>query len=360
MTRKIKESAILKTKNSEKALPVRLNNNKGSKPQNTVTAKLKKVWRGGSESIANVLKNLRSKLSAKSNKKQQIEIQKSPITTKQLPTRINKNSRIGKYWQLLLNFVKKFFNKIKQVGKFIGSKIQAIDSRFKKNKIYRVVSEKVSWVIIAIFKLFRDTWQESWFNKALLIMAIALILYPFYPEFTYRFDQIFRHDKFVAPEINSAQDADKIAIQIIIPTDTVNESSFQKSDNKIKDRVIISSIGVDQPIIFGNDESSLKKGTWMKPNSTPLGESGNKILIAHRFSFQGGGGPFYHLKKVNVGDEVVLYVNNVYYKYKVKEKMVVDQTEVWVENPSDQDILTLYTCEGLKAEKRVVVKATRD
>lgn len=122
--------------------------------------------------------------------------------------------------------------------------------------------------------------------------------------------------------------------------------------------LVIPSIGVDDLIFVSNDPNVLEKGIWHRPNTSTPDQGGNTVLVAHRFFYNAGQALFYHLPKMTVGEEFVVYWNRKAYVYRVFETAEVEAEEVEIEGPSDEPILTLYTCTPLwTSERRFVVKA---
>lgn len=64
------------------------------------------------------------------------------------------------------------------------------------------------------------------------------------------------------------------------------------------------------------------------------------------------------LKRLKTGEEIVLTSESgSKYTYKVDQIFVTNPEDVAVVMPTDQEILTLYTCTGLFDQKRLVVRA---
>jgi LPXTG-site transpeptidase (sortase) family protein len=188
-------------------------------------------------------------------------------------------------------------------------------------------------------------------SNIILIFAIMLAIYPFWGEITFYTSKVVNPNKF---SNENYQDLD-------IVIDTENNESNYEGDNSDKsgDRIIIPKVGIDSKLLAGKDDSDLKYGAWMKPNGAQPGSLGNTIVTGHRFSYLGGTGPFYHLRKTNKGDNIIIVRDGKQYKYQITESFKVTPTDVWVEDATPDEILTLYTCEGLRAEYRYVVRAKR-
>lgn len=105
------------------------------------------------------------------------------------------------------------------------------------------------------------------------------------------------------------------------------------------------------PGSISNNEWTLyeDKVSWLSTSKTP-GE-GNVILYAHNKEPLFG-----NLKNLRPGDQIELEHAGKKYSYKVVEKRRVLPTDI-DEILSEQDQLTLYTCDGSFDQKRLIVVA---
>ncbi|RME13550.1 MAG: class D sortase [Ardenticatenia bacterium] len=135
----------------------------------------------------------------------------------------------------------------------------------------------------------------------------------------------------------------------------VDEAEAQK----LPARIVIPSIGVDAPIVEGDDWEALKRGVGHHLGSANPGERGNMVLSAHNDIF---GEIFRYLEKVEVGDEVLVYDGaGREYRYIVAQKRIVEPTAVEVLAPSQEPIATLITCHPYLIDtQRLVVIAELD
>jgi len=109
------------------------------------------------------------------------------------------------------------------------------------------------------------------------------------------------------------------------------------------------------------EESEINNGNWevsrdgashLNTSQVP-GNDGNIVIYGHNKSNILGS-----LNSVKIGDEVVVTTrDNENHIYKVKSIEVVSPSRVDVINPTDKEVLTIYTCTGLLDSKRLVVKA---
>ncbi len=106
-------------------------------------------------------------------------------------------------------------------------------------------------------------------------------------------------------------------------------------------RIIISAIGVDWPVVQGDGWEELKQGIGQRIGSVNPGERGNLILSGHNDVY---GEPFRDLEKLDIGKEIIVYVNQNAFRYIIKSKRVVVPTDLSPLNPSRTPIITLITC----------------
>lgn len=106
-------------------------------------------------------------------------------------------------------------------------------------------------------------------------------------------------------------------------------------------RLVIPKINVDAPIIEGVTWEDLKKGVGHLPGSAQPGERGNLYLAAHNDIF---GEIFRYLEKLEPDDEYYIYAGEAKYTYVVREKRIIEPTEVSVMLPTTEPVATLQTC----------------
>jgi sortase A len=122
--------------------------------------------------------------------------------------------------------------------------------------------------------------------------------------------------------------------------------------------LVVPDIQVDTPIIEGQDISALSvDGVWRRPHTSTPDRGSNTVIVAHRFSYSDPA-TFYHLDKVEQGHKFALYWNQQEYVYEVFDISVVNPDQIEIEAPTDEPIVTLYTCTPVwTAAQRLVVKA---
>lgn len=139
---------------------------------------------------------------------------------------------------------------------------------------------------------------------------------------------------------------------------------FEEYEKKVveapKDnRLVIPKIGVDAPIVEGQDESVLWQGVWRHPSSAFPGEKGNVAISGHRFQFR----PphkrtFYLLNELWTNDYIIVYFGGKEFDYKVSDSYIISPDETKILEKGDEEKLTLYTCTPLFTQtNRLVVEA---
>ncbi|MCA9380405.1 sortase [Candidatus Dojkabacteria bacterium] len=124
-----------------------------------------------------------------------------------------------------------------------------------------------------------------------------------------------------------------------------------------ENRVVIPAINVDAEILEGETIDVLNEGqAWRRPLTSSPEKSGNTVVVGHRY-FGQGKNTFYHLNKLTSGEEIIVFWEEKEYKYKIERVYETNPEDISVEASTNEDILTLYTCSGLSAEKRLIVVA---
>ena len=122
---------------------------------------------------------------------------------------------------------------------------------------------------------------------------------------------------------------------------------------------IIFASGKSLPI----EEKSVVDGDWqvaeysvshLSSSSIP-GQFGNIILYSHNYPELFG-----MLKNIEIGQKFSLKTTGgTQFEYRILSKIQVDPDQVeWLESTEDE-VVTLYTCDGLLDQKRLVVRAVR-
>jgi LPXTG-site transpeptidase (sortase) family protein len=121
--------------------------------------------------------------------------------------------------------------------------------------------------------------------------------------------------------------------------------------------LVIPSLAMQETIHEGRNEATLSKGVWKLPTSSTPEKGSNTVMAGHRYTYSGSG-VFYHLDKVKTGDLIYIYWGDKRYTYDVNKVEEVPPTEVSVEAPTQDSIVTVYTCTPLWSFKdRLVIQA---
>ena len=182
-----------------------------------------------------------------------------------------------------------------------------------------------------------------------LSLMVYILLLPFYPEIIFRL------------KYNSEEH--KAAAQVLSHVDTqLSNSNFYlpgSSDILDSDRLIITKIGVNVPIIGGNQEDyGLSRGAWLVPLGSTPDKGGNTVITGHRFKYLPPSNfTFYLLDKLALGDIIGVIFNKQKYYYRVQEIKIVDKNDATVYLPTASSSLTLYTCHPIysTAQRLVVI-----
>ncbi|MFW5720190.1 MAG: sortase [Candidatus Dojkabacteria bacterium] len=195
--------------------------------------------------------------------------------------------------------------------------------------------------------------DRYWRRKAILgiltFIAVYFLMTPLMPIFDYyiahQFDETkgYAYDSRLAREFSNA-DIDASKLKPIPPENTL----------------VIPKIGVDAKIHEGQEEHTLLQGIWRRPNTSTPDKGGNTVLTAHRFMYMSGPNTFFSLDKVKEGDTFAVFWQGQEYTYQVYQIEVVGPERVEIENPTEDPIITLYTCTPLwTSDKRLVVQAKK-
>lgn len=153
----------------------------------------------------------------------------------------------------------------------------------------------------------------------------------------------------VEPNLDEIPEHLRGLVQAITPLPLPTQGPEQPS------RIVIRSIGVDAPVVQGDDWEQLKKGVGHHLRSANPGERGNMVLSAHNDVF---GEIFRNLEKAELKDEILVYSGSRVFRYVATQKRVIEPTEVSVMYPTSDPTLTLITCYPyLVDNKRIVVIA---
>lgn len=132
-------------------------------------------------------------------------------------------------------------------------------------------------------------------------------------------------------------------------------------------RIIIPKINVNAPIIYADTrdekgiENLLHNGVVQYQGTAKPGEVGNSFITGHSSNYWWDTGKYNYvfvlLDKMEPGDQAVVYYNNKKFVYTVRDKVVVEATDVSVLAPTETPVLSLMTCTPPGTSwKRLVVR----
>ncbi len=120
-------------------------------------------------------------------------------------------------------------------------------------------------------------------------------------------------------------------------------------------RIIIPKANVDKYIVEGVGLEDLKQAPGHYPGTPMPGEPGNAAIAGHRTTY---GAPFYDLSDLEMGDPITVITGVGEFRYEVVDKLIVSPEAVEVLNPTEDNRLTLTTCNPrYSAAERLIISA---
>lgn len=104
----------------------------------------------------------------------------------------------------------------------------------------------------------------------------------------------------------------------------------------------IPKIGLNLSVLEGTSDEILETGPGHYEETALPGAQGNCCIAGHRNI---SGSPFMDLDKLESHDELIVYTSDGKFVYRVFEKKIVVPTDVSVIEPSQDNRLTLTTCQ---------------
>jgi LPXTG-site transpeptidase (sortase) family protein len=184
---------------------------------------------------------------------------------------------------------------------------------------------------------------NNFLTVIVLIFGLYLIIWPFLPKLDFWWKSVRHSDP---PLVTAMAHAKK-------PSDAA-----APKDNTL----VIPALHMQVRVYDGSPYPSLAKGVWHSPSSSTPDKGGNTVMAGHRFTYNGfqrGASTFYSLDRLKTNDQIVLYWKGIMYNYRVSNILIVEPTQLSIENPTSQPQLTLYTCTPLWTSlQRLVVQAS--
>lgn len=137
--------------------------------------------------------------------------------------------------------------------------------------------------------------------------------------------------------INTTLISDEIGIQ------------FKKGNNW---RIIIQRINLDAPILEGTSKEVLRKGVGHFETTSKL--NGNVCLAAHNRGYKYN--YFQEIKNLEIGDIITYVTKNGNKEYEVIRNETIKETDLSCIENTNENIITLITCEENKRECRRCVQ----
>jgi LPXTG-site transpeptidase (sortase) family protein len=200
------------------------------------------------------------------------------------------------------------------------------------------------------------------------LIYIGLVYGPFlYSEASYYVRQVFGKTYILAEDSPSTgpSPANTMISSIV---SGVPEIAIKPKDTDFG--IVIEKIGVNESVVANVDpdnrteyRKALKKGVAHAAGTAYPGEVGNVYIFAHSTANVWDAvslkSYFTLLRKLEVGDRVILFYNGDRYDYEVYEKMIISPSDTSdLTGHAEEPILTLQTCDPPgSASHRLIVKA---
>lgn len=162
------------------------------------------------------------------------------------------------------------------------------------------------------------------------------------------------HIKVVAPHVASGFVESFSQEPVKVDKNLLNVKEKKDNTKSPPIRILIPALSIDLPV----KEAKVVNGYWeVFADSAAFGlgsaypdEIGNQVIFAHARE-----GLFLPLRKVKIGQNIMVLTRDKWYSYKIKEikEVLPNQTDVIA--PTKETILTLYTCSGFSDNKRFIV-----
>ncbi len=139
----------------------------------------------------------------------------------------------------------------------------------------------------------------------------------------------------------------------------VNEQGVRVPGKKFGYRLVIPKIGVDMPIVEGQDgQQALRLGAWHIPGTGDAVRGGNLVVAGHRYLRTRGQETLFRLDEVVVGDLIQVVWEGAEYTYRVERTEVVTPDRVDVLDQTKDHQLTIITCHpNYSTAQRLIVNA---
>lgn len=104
-------------------------------------------------------------------------------------------------------------------------------------------------------------------------------------------------------------------------------------------RLIIPSLNIDKPLLFGDNPQELAGGVGTYPSGAMPGQTGNTVVMGHRDTV------FRALGNLKIGDLIKIETYYGEFTYKVSSTRITSPRDASVlEQDANKSLLTIYTC----------------
>lgn len=199
----------------------------------------------------------------------------------------------------------------------------------------------------------------KWLAYLLIVAGMITMAYPKVKSLYYSYQEEQLLEEWESASTNSliqqsSEQLDDIFSEKNRPAKTQNSSH---STTGILGKLTINQIDLVIPILEGATQTNLKIGAGHLSGTSPIGETGNAAIAAHRSYTYGK--QFNRLPEVESGDLIQVETAQKKLTYKVTEKVLVKPTDLSVlQNNNNETMITLITCHPMKnPTHRYIVKA---
>lgn len=125
-----------------------------------------------------------------------------------------------------------------------------------------------------------------------------------------------------------------------------DEDIFILEKYQVNSVLIIPKIELKLPVLDKLTDANLNIAPCYFEGSSSPGEKGNCIISGHRSLSYGR--HFNRLGELKLKDNIIIQEKEAKFTYEITDIFVVEPTEMWVTDKSEEKIITLITCEPLE------------
>ncbi|MBH0164246.1 class D sortase [Fictibacillus sp. 7GRE50] len=198
----------------------------------------------------------------------------------------------------------------------------------------------------------------KWLAYLLIISGIATMFYPKLKSMYYSYQEHQLLEDWESIDEDSViQQSYQQLDDVFLKNKPKNTVASPKLQNGIIGKLQINKIDLTIPIMEGASQANLKVGAGHLIGTSPIGDTGNSAIAAHRSYTYGK--QFNRLPEVKVGDTIQVVTKDKKLTYRIIDEMIVLPNDLSVlKKDSTQNVLTLITCHPMKnPTHRFIVKA---